>query len=57
MARHGQITAGRAGLLMRPVTFSVREVAVLTHDNGDESATVRAERRAAFDGEPMRWSG
>jgi urea carboxylase len=50
-----EITAGRADLLMRPATFSVREVAALTNANADEIATLRAERRAAFDAERMRW--
>ena len=53
--QRGEIAAGRADLLMRPATFSVREVAALTQANADEIATVRAERRAAFDAERMRW--
>jgi hypothetical protein len=47
---------GRADLLMRPATFSVREVAALTQAYAHEIATVRAERRAAFDAERMRWA-
>lgn len=51
-----EITAGRADLLMRPATFSVREVTALTNANAGEIATLRAERRAAFDAERMRWT-
>jgi urea carboxylase len=54
--QRAEIKAGRADLVMRPATFSVREVTALTSANADEIATVRAERRAAFDAERMRWT-
>jgi urea carboxylase len=54
--QRAEIADGRADLLMRPSTFSVREVAALTEAHVDEIATVRAGRRAAFDAERMRWT-
>jgi urea carboxylase len=54
--QRAEIKAGRADLVMRPATFSVQEVAALTNANAGEIATVRADRRAAFDAERMRWS-
>jgi urea carboxylase len=54
--QRAQIAAGRADLMMRPATFSVREAAELSNAHVDEIATVRAGRRAAFDAERMRWT-
>lgn len=55
-ALRADISAGRADLVMRPATFSVQEVTTLTNANADEIATLRADRRAAFDAERMRWT-
>ena len=54
--QRAEIAAGRADLLMRPATFSVREATALADAHVDEIATVRAGRRAAFDAERMRWT-
>jgi allophanate hydrolase subunit 1 len=54
--QRSEIATGRADLVMRPETFSVRETAALSEAHVDEIATVRAGRRAAFDAERMRWT-
>jgi urea carboxylase len=54
--QRAEIAAGRADLLMRPATFSVREATALADAHVDEIAAVRAGRRAAFDAERMRWT-
>jgi urea carboxylase len=54
--QRAEIAAGRADLMMRPATFSVKEAVDLSNAHVDEIATVRAGRRAAFDAERMRWT-
>jgi urea carboxylase len=54
--QRAEIAGGRADLVMRPATFSVRESAALSDAHVDEIATVRTGRRAAFDAERMRWT-
>jgi urea carboxylase len=54
--QRAEIAEGRADLLMRAATFSVKEVTALTDAHVKEIATVRAGRRAAFDAERMRWT-
>jgi urea carboxylase len=50
------IKSGRRDLVMRPSTFSIKEVCDLTRQHGEEISRLRAKRRAAFDAERMRWS-
>lgn len=49
------VESGRADLETRPATFSVQEVAAIEAAARDEIASVRAQRRAAFDAERERW--
>ncbi|MGY2873111.1 urea carboxylase [Marmoricola sp. URHA0025 HA25] len=50
-----QIRAGRADLDVAPASFSLAEVRALEREAGDEIASVRATRRAAFEAERKRW--
>lgn len=53
--QRADIKAGRADLVTRPATFSVAEVNQLEAEAAAEIATLRAQRRAAFDAERQRW--
>jgi urea carboxylase len=49
------ITAGSAGLQVRPATFSLAEVRALEEEHAEEITGTRSRRRAAFDAERARW--
>ena len=49
------VHAGRTGLLTRPATFALSEVAALEAEHAAEIETFRARREAAFTAERERW--
>ncbi len=53
--QRAEIRSGRADLEVSPATFSMAEVRALELEAGDEIASVRATRRAAFEEERRRW--